>query len=60
MLINDFMGGWYEICLGGLMFVSDASSSVEFLLAQPVSFRKQTPVTSKALKVLAKIERGAG
>ena len=53
------MGGWCEICLGEIMFVSDTFSSVEFLLAQLVSFKKQMHTTSKALKVLAKIERGA-
>jgi hypothetical protein len=47
-----------ETCLGGLMFVSGASSFVKFPLAQLVNFREQKHVTSKALRVLAKIVRG--
>ncbi len=56
---GDFMGGSCEICLGGLMFVSDASSFSRLFLAQSINTRKSHNSSLKALKVLVKIERGA-
>jgi len=57
---DEFMGGWCETCLGGLMFVSDASSFLGLVLVQSINLRKSIHSALKALRVIVKIERGAG
>lgn len=54
------MGGWCETCLGGLMFVSDTFSFSRLFLAQSINLEKSHHSALKALRVLVKIERGAG